>query len=69
MHYVFHAAPVQRHRKFSAVLGTTSARSSITMRPTGALSAVMSKKTLGLAMVAELDEKSSGEGQRRSWQC
>jgi len=40
--------PVHSARKFSAVLGTTSARRLISMRPTGSPSAVMSKKTLGL---------------------
>jgi hypothetical protein len=38
-------APVHSARKFSAVLGTTSARSTISMRPTGEPSASMSKNT------------------------
>jgi len=37
--------------KFSAVFGTTSARSSMMIRPTGAPSAVISKYTLGFAIV------------------
>ena len=40
-------SPVQSALKFSAVLGTTSERSSMTMRPSAAPSAVMSKYTLG----------------------
>merc|ERR1719221_2209248 len=40
-------SPVQRQRKFSAVLGATSALSSITMRPDAAPPIVMSKKTFG----------------------
>ena len=44
-------SPVHRARKFSAVLGTTSARSSMTIRPTGAPSAVTSKKTRGVDMI------------------
>ena len=38
--------------KFSQVFGTTSARSSITIRPTGVPPTVLSKKTLGRAMPA-----------------
>merc|ERR1719323_1691437 len=44
-------SPVQRARKFSQVLGTTSARSSMMTLPTGAPSAVTSKKTLTVAIV------------------
>ena len=40
-------SPVQSARKFSAVLGTTSARSVISMRPAGEPPIVMSKKTCG----------------------
>ena len=40
-------SPVQRHLKFSAVLGTTSGRNSITTRPTSSLFAVISKNTFG----------------------
>ena len=40
-------SPVHRARKFSAVLGTTSERSSMTIRPTGLPSAVMSINTRG----------------------
>jgi hypothetical protein len=40
-------SPVHKHRKFSAVLGTTSERSSITMRPAGVPPMVMSRKTFG----------------------
>merc|ERR1719444_510085 len=38
-------SPVHRARKFSAVLGTTSVLSCMTILPTGAPSAVMSKYT------------------------
>ena len=44
-------SPVQRQRKFSAVLGTTSARSVISMRPAGWPPMDMSKKTCGIATV------------------
>ena len=40
--------PVHRALKFSAVLGTTSARNSITTRPAGLPLMVISKYTLGL---------------------
>ena len=40
-------SPVQRARKFSAVFGTTSALSSMMMRPAGCPPIVMSKYTLG----------------------
>jgi hypothetical protein len=43
--------PVHNARKFSAVLGTMPASSSITILPPGAPSYVMSKKTLGFAIV------------------
>ena len=43
--------PVQRARKFSAVRGTTSERSSMTTRPTSAPPIVISKKTLGFGIV------------------
>lgn len=46
-------SPVHRARKFSAVFGTMSACSSITMRPRGAPSAVTSKNTRGLACVTD----------------
>ena len=42
-------SPVQRARKFSAVLGTTSALNSMIIWPTGEPPAVISKKTLGQA--------------------
>lgn len=42
---------VHRARKFSAVLGTTSARSSISTRPAGAPPMAMSKKTFGFDIV------------------
>lgn len=41
-------APVQRQRKFSALRGATSARSSNTMRPTGRPPISMSMNTCGL---------------------
>lgn len=44
-------SPVQRHRKFSAVLGTTSARNSISMRPLGEPPMEMSKKTTGFSLL------------------
>ena len=44
-------SPVQRHLKFSAVRGTTSARSSISMRPLGEPPMVMSKKTTGFSLI------------------
>merc|ERR1712156_1027396 len=47
-------SPVQRARKFSQVLGTTSARSSMMTLPTGAPSAVTSKKTLTVAIVLRI---------------
>ena len=43
-------SPVQSARKFSAVFGTTSARSVISMRPDGAPPIVMSKKTIGFGL-------------------
>lgn len=61
-------SPVQRARKFSAVLGTTSARSSISMRPRGAPSAVMSKNTTGLAC-KQADHRSSNQSPRRPTYC
>merc|ERR1719191_148848 len=48
-------SPVQRARKFSAVLGTTSARSSMTMRPAAAPPIEISKKTLGLAICLRVE--------------
>merc|ERR550532_2714755 len=44
-------SPVQRHLKFSAVFGTTSVLSSITIRPRGWLFAVTSKNTCGSAIL------------------
>ena len=44
----FRNSPVQNWRKFSAVLGTTSANSSILTRPTFCPPMEMSKKTTGL---------------------
>ena len=41
-------------RRTSAVLGTTSARSVISMRPAGAPPMVMSKKTIGVPMVVRV---------------
>jgi hypothetical protein len=38
-----HHSPVHKARKFSAVLGTTSARNSMMMRPAGLPPMVMSK--------------------------
>ena len=40
-------SPLHRHRKFSTVRGTTSARSSMMMRPTADLPILMSKYTWG----------------------
>lgn len=42
-------SPVHKHRKFSAVFGTTSARNSISIRPLEEPPMVMSKKTTGLS--------------------
>jgi hypothetical protein len=42
-------SPVHKHLKFSAVFGTTSARSSISMRPLDEPPIDMSKKTTGLS--------------------
>nr|CAB3452894.1 unnamed protein product [Digitaria exilis] len=47
-------SPVQRQRKFSAVLGTLSAKSSMTTRPALALPMRMSKKTLGFLAMADV---------------
>lgn len=56
------ASPVQSWRKFSAVLGTTSARSSKTRRPAGLSPMATSKKTKGffLACVLKSDWKALG---------
>lgn len=44
-------SPVQSARKFSAVFGTMSDRSVISMRPTGASPMTTSKKTMGFFML------------------
>ena len=46
-------SPVHNARKFSAVLGTTSERSSISMRPFGEPPMVMSKNTTGLSLMVD----------------
>merc|ERR1712147_403885 len=46
-------SPVHRARKFSEVLGTTSLLNSMMTFPTGAPSAVMSKKTLVVIFASE----------------
>jgi len=50
-------------RRTSAVLGTTSARSVISMRPAGAPPMVMSKKTTGVPMVVRVC-RAHGGGKR-----
>merc|ERR1740129_2073831 len=49
-------SPVQRARKFSEVLGTTSVLNSIITLPTGCPPAVTSKKTRGQAIFYEMFE-------------
>ena len=51
-------SPVHSARKFSAVLGTTSARSVISMRPAGWPPIVMSKYTTGF----DLRARARGQG-------
>jgi len=59
-------SPVQRARKFSAVFGTTSALNSITILPAGAPPIVMSKNTLGFAMVGtQKGRKKRGKKKRK----
>ena len=55
----FGCSPVQSERKFSAALGTKSARSSRTKRPDGSLAMEMSKKTMGLSDLSPFWEPSS----------
>merc|ERR1712029_196686 len=50
---------VQRARKFSAVLGVTSFLNSMMILPTGAPSAVMSKKTLVVILLRFVEESES----------
>lgn len=44
-------SPVHKHRKFSAVLGTTSALNSISIRPFGLPPIVISKNTTGFSLL------------------
>merc|ERR1719301_520072 len=48
-------SPVHKHRKFSAVFGTTSPRNSITIRPASLPAMDMSKYTLGLDIAEFID--------------
>ena len=50
-------SPVHKARKFSAVFGTTSARSSITIRPQGFPPMDMSKYTFGLDLEGRTTKK------------
>lgn len=50
-------SPVQRDRKFSAVLGTTSAKSSITILPSSSPPMLMSKYTLGFGIFGREEKR------------
>lgn len=52
--------PVHRHRKFSAVRGTTSLRSSITIRPALSPAMLISMKTLGFSIGAPCSSWEAG---------
>ena len=60
--------PVHRALKFSAVLGTTSARNSITTRPAGLPLMVISKYTLGLDLCISRLDLEKNEWWRDAWE-